>query len=195
METGSGVGGVEETASYTEPGQQLPPGHDSWERAVPGDREGLSFKVGDVRSMPRLLPGTWHGGHGTLVSTEGKTAGVEIKGPLGSQVSRNSVLPGPDTPCSACVGPGLEPRLPMHHEWRAPLAVLDVLVTGDVCSSLGFPGGTGGKEHSCQCRRRKRRGFDVLTPRLGRSPGGESHGQRSLCATARGVTKSRTRLT
>ena len=37
--------------------------------------------------MPRLLPGTWHGGHGTLVGTEGKTAGVEIKGPLGSQVS------------------------------------------------------------------------------------------------------------
>ena len=50
METGSGVGGVEETASHTEPGQQLPPGRDSWERAVPGDREGLSFKVGDVRS-------------------------------------------------------------------------------------------------------------------------------------------------
>ena len=41
-------------------GQQLPP----------GDREGLSSEVGDVRSMPGLLPGPWHGGHGTPVSTE-----------------------------------------------------------------------------------------------------------------------------
>ena len=32
-------------------------------------------------------------------------------------------------------------------------------------SSMGFPGGTSGKESSCQCRRHKRRG-------LGRSPGG-----------------------
>ena len=80
------MGGAEETASRSEPGQQLPPGRDSWERAVPGDREGLRFKVGDVRSMPRLLPGTWHRGHCTPVSTEGKT-GMEIKGPLGSQVS------------------------------------------------------------------------------------------------------------
>ena len=54
---------------------------------------------------------------------------------------------------------------------------------------LGFPGGTSGKESSCQCRRQKRCGFDpwvrkipwrrkwqptlVFLPR-------ESHGQRNL---------------
>ena len=54
---------------------------------------------------------------------------------------------------------------------------------------VGFPGGTGGKEHTCQCRRWKRRGFD---PWVGKIPWrrawqptlvflpGESHGQRSL---------------
>ena len=52
-----------------------------------------------------------------------------------------------------------------------------------------FPGGASSKEPGCQCRRRKRRGFD---PWLGRSPGGRHgnplqysclenpHGQRSL---------------
>ena len=54
---------------------------------------------------------------------------------------------------------------------------------------LGFPGGTGGKENACQCRRHKRCGFD---PWVGKIPWrrvwqptpvflpGESHGQRSL---------------
>ena len=54
---------------------------------------------------------------------------------------------------------------------------------------LGFPGGTSGKEPACQCRRRKRCGFD---PWVGKIPWrrkwrptpvllpGESHGQRSL---------------
>ena len=53
----------------------------------------------------------------------------------------------------------------------------------------GFPGGTGGKEPTCQCRRRKRCGFD---PWVGKIPWKkawlptpvflprESHGQRSL---------------
>ena len=53
----------------------------------------------------------------------------------------------------------------------------------------GFPGGTSGKEPTCQCRRHKRYGFD---PTIGKIPWrrawqatpvflpGESHGQRSL---------------
>ena len=53
----------------------------------------------------------------------------------------------------------------------------------------GLPGGAGGKEHACQCRRPKRHGFD---PYLGKTSWrraqqptpvflpGESHGQRSL---------------
>ena len=53
----------------------------------------------------------------------------------------------------------------------------------------GFPGGASGKEHACQCRRQKRRGFD---PWVGKVPWrrawqptpvflpGESHGQRRL---------------
>ena len=36
------------------------------------------------------------------------------------------------------------------------------------CSQEGFPGGTGGKEATCQCRRHKRRRFH---PWVGRSPG------------------------
>ena len=60
----------------------------------------------------------------------------------------------------------------------------------DICilGSLGFPGGTSGKEPTCQCRRQKRRGFD---PWVGKIPWrrawqptpvflpGELHGQRS----------------
>ena len=54
---------------------------------------------------------------------------------------------------------------------------------------MGFPGGAGGKEPACQCRRHERREFD---PWVGKIPGrrvwqptpvflsGESHGQRSL---------------
>ena len=38
--------------------------------------------------------------------------------------------------------------------------------------SMGFPGGTGGEEPACQCRRRKRHGS---IPGSGRSPGG-GHG-------------------
>ena len=54
---------------------------------------------------------------------------------------------------------------------------------------LVFPGGTSGKELSCQCRRHKRHGFDpwvrkipwkrAWQPTPAFSPG-ESHGQRSL---------------
>ena len=62
-------------------------------------------------------------------------------------------------------------------------------------------GGASGKESACQCRRRKRCGFD---PRVGEIPWkgalqptlvylpGESHGQRSLWATVHRVTKSQT---
>ena len=54
---------------------------------------------------------------------------------------------------------------------------------------MGFPGGTSGKESTCQCRRHKRRGFD---PWVGKMPWrrswqttavflpGETHQQRSL---------------
>ena len=47
-------------------------------------------------------------------------------------------------------------------------------ITGymDLPLPSGFPGGTGGKEPACQCRRHKRRGFDLGS---GRSPGG-GHG-------------------
>ena len=66
--------------------------------------------------------------------------------------------------------------------------------------SLGFPGGTSGKEPACQCRRHKRPGFD---PWVGKIPWrkawqhtpvfwpGESHGPRSLAGyTVHGVTES-----
>ena len=65
-------------------------------------------------------------------------------------------------------------------------------------ASLGFPGGTSGKEPICQCRRLKRRGFD---PWVGKIPWrrawqatpvflpGESHGQRSLAGYSPGACK------
>ena len=75
-------------------------------------------------------------------------------------------------------------------------------ITGRTHKTRDFPGGTGGKEPACQCRRRKRLRFN---PWVGKIPWRrawqptpvflprECHGQRSL-ATAHGVTKSRTRL-
>ena len=67
---------------------------------------------------------------------------------------------------------------------------------------MGFPGGAGGKEPACQCRRL---GDADLIPGSGGSPGG-GHGNplQSTClenlmdrgawwATAHGVTKSQTR--
>ena len=68
------------------------------------------------------------------------------------------------------------------------------------CHFLGFPDGANGKEHSCQCRRRKRCWFD---PWVRKSPWrrawqltavflpGESHGQRSLAGCSpRGSQKA-----
>ena len=64
--------------------------------------------------------------------------------------------------------------------------------------SMGFPGGAGGKEPACQCRRRKRCGFN---PWVGKipwrgtwqpTPGflpGESHGQGAWQVVVHRVTK------
>ena len=63
----------------------------------------------------------------------------------------------------------------------------------DWSTGWGFPGGAGGKEPVCQCRRCTRRGYD---PRVGKIPWrkawqptpvflpGESHGQRSLVGSS-----------
>ena len=65
-------------------------------------------------------------------------------------------------------------------------------------SATGFPGSASGKEPACQCRGRKRRGFD---PWVGKIPlrrkwqptlvflPGESHGQRSLAGYSPGGGK------
>ena len=69
--------------------------------------------------------------------------------------------------------------------------------------TLGFPGGTSGKEPACLFRRHKRHRFD---PWFGKIPWrrrwqptpvflpGKSHGQRRLVATVHGVAKSQTQL-
>ena len=58
-----------------------------------------------------------------------------------------------------------------------------------LCGLMGFPGGTCGKEQTCQCRRHERWGFDLWVVKIpwrrARQPTpvllpGESHGQRSL---------------
>ena len=63
---------------------------------------------------------------------------------------------------------------------------------------MGFPGGAGGKEPACQCRRFKKRGLD---PWVGKIPWrkvrqptpvflpGESHGQRSLAGCSPQVSQ------
>ena len=64
-----------------------------------------------------------------------------------------------------------------------------------VMAFLGFPGNTGGKEPSCQCRSYERCGFD---PRVWKIPrrravftSGESHGQSSLAGFGpQGCTES-----
>ena len=83
--------------------------------------------------------------------------------------------------------------------------------------TLGFPGGTSGKEPSCQCRRSKRRGFDSWVKKIPWRKvwqpiplflPGESHGQEepgrlqsmvsqrvgTWWATVHGVTNSWTRV-
>ena len=69
--------------------------------------------------------------------------------------------------------------------------------------ALGFPGGTSGKEPTCQCRRHKRCGFD---PWVGKIPWrrerqptpvflpGESRDRGAWWATVHGVAKSQTQL-
>ena len=64
-------------------------------------------------------------------------------------------------------------------------------------STLGFRGGTGGKEPSCQCRRHKRCGFSPWVGKISWRRAwqptpvflpGESHGLRSLAAPTKGQT-------
>jgi len=60
----------------------------------------------------------------------------------------------------------------------------------------GFPGGTGGKESACQCRRCKRLGFDPWVGKISWSRkwqptpvflSGKSHGQRILGLQSMGL--------
>ena len=53
----------------------------------------------------------------------------------------------------------------LHHSSTEDSSVQQSLRLTIFIVSLGFPGGTSGKESTCQCRRRG------LTPGLGRSPG------------------------
>ena len=87
------------------------------------------------------------------------------------------------------------------------VSYLPFLPLGLLCKTLqklmGLPGGASGKEHTCQCRRRR---SDPWRRSLGRSPG-EGHGnplqysclenpmdRGAWWATVHGVTKSQTRL-
>ena len=83
----------------------------------------------------------------------------------------------------------IHPDFPTY-QYFVPLSCLVVIpLYENTIICLGFPGGTSGKEHTSQCRRQKRRGFN---PWVGKIPWsrawqptlvflpGESHGQRSL---------------
>ena len=73
------------------------------------------------------------------------------------------------------------------------------IISHHMYSQQGFPGGTSGKEPTCQCRRHKRQGFDPWVEKLlwrrASQPTpvflpGESHGQRSLAGySAQGCTE------
>ena len=69
------------------------------------------------------------------------------------------------------------------------LCVRNLWFTWKYSSILSFPGGSGIKESACQCRRRRRHGFDPWVRKVPRRRKwqptpvflpGESHGQRSL---------------
>ena len=77
------------------------------------------------------------------------------------------------------------------------------LVLSRFAQEQGFPGGTGGKEPTCQCRRRKGHGFHPWVrkvPWRGKwQPGpvllpGESRGQRGLAGLSSWGRRDRTRL-
>ena len=76
-------------------------------------------------------------------------------------------------------------------------------LSGGTDCHWGFPGGAGGKEPTCQCRRSKRHGFDLLVGKMPRR--GEWHPLQYSClenrmdrgawwAIAHRVTQSRTWL-
>ena len=108
---------------------------------------------------------------------------------LGDSKNRSLQIPhGHQFLMNVCLSPGMCPCL--SGSFKFPEVVqLAPMIT----SILGFPVGTSGKEPACQCRRRKRHGFDPWVWKIPwRSmPGGawqptpvvlsgESHGQRSL---------------
>ena len=103
---------------------------------------------------------------------------------LGDSKNRSLQIPhGHQFLMNACLSPGMCPCL--SGSFKFP----EVVQLAPMMSILGFPGGTSGKELSCQCRRHKRYEFDpwfrqipwrrswphtiVFSPR-------ESHEQRSL---------------
>ena len=103
----------------------------------------------------------------------------------------NNWFPGTESPLGATHNKGCFPTLSSTLPATLKLAALP--------SSCGFPGGTRGKEPSCQCRRRERCRF---CPRVRKIPcrrawqptpiflPGESRGQRSLVATVHRVAES-----
>jgi len=54
------------------------------------------------------------------------------------------------------------------------LLIYNVLISG-VQQSEGFPGGTGGEEHACQCRRCKRRRLDPWVRKIPLEEGTATH--------------------
>ena len=102
---------------------------------------------------------------------------------LGDSKNRSLQIPhGHQFLMNACLSPGMCPCL--SGSFKFP----EVVQLAPMMSILGFPGGTSGKELSCQCRRHKRHGFN---PWVGKIPwrrawqltpvflSGESHRQRS----------------
>ena len=76
---------------------------------------------------------------------------------------------------------------------HSDLLSIRLKIPGRLISALykeeGFPGGAGGKEPACQCRRHKRHGFNLCVRKIPWRRAwqptpvflpGESHGQRSL---------------
>ena len=81
---------------------------------------------------------------------------------LGDSKNRSLQIPhGHQFLMNACLSPGMCPCL--SGSFKFP----EVVQLAPMMSILGFPGGTSGKELSCQCRRHKRHGFD---PWVGKIP-------------------------
>ena len=161
----------------------------------------MSDSVRPHRRQPTRLPRPW--------DSPGKNTGVGchfllqcMKVKSASEVAESCLTPSDPMDCSP-------PGSSVHGifqarvlEWGAiAFSVLLLFLKSTQMVLEGFPGGSSGKEPTCQCRRCKRCRFNPWVRKIPWRRAwqptpvflpGESHGQRAWWATLHRVTKNRT---